>query len=433
MIREGIESGIKGKHRSVKLCQVWSWDNLVAAEKEAHKGKGHSYGVKRFNEMGVEKGLREIQRMLSDGSFKSSAPTIAIVHCPSGKMREITKVPYYPDHIVHHALMRVLLPSMVRSYYQDSFASIKGRGIHKALYRVRKWVDLHKELYFAKTDFKKFYANIDQEKCYLALCRMYHDEGIRRLLKEILTVREKGLGIGLYPVQAIANFYLNELDRRIGKHGAHIFRYCDDILVTGETKKAVWDAVNEIRRCADDIGLSVHDGVDLDRVTEETAIDFVGYRVFSNRTFIRNRMKKRMKRSGRPEQLVSYRGWLIHCDGRMLWDKIKGMKKFSELNIRRRDTDEKGRRFFDVPLVKCEFLKDRVLVIKDFQDDVETCNGKGRYAVLCEEGGRECKFLTNNPRMKDVLDQCRELGGFPFECVLRCRNLGGSKIDYYFE
>ena len=48
-------------------------------------------------------------------------------------------------------------------------------------------------------------------------------------------------------------------------------------------------------------------------------------------------------------------------------------------------------------------------------------------------GGRECKFLTNNPRMKNVLDQCREQNVFPFEATLKCEKLRGSINSYYFE
>lgn len=133
------------------------------------------------------------------------------------------------------------------------------------------------------------------------------------------------------------------------------------------------------------------------------------------------------------ESLQSYKGWLSHCDGRTLWQKIKKMKKFSDLGIKKIETDEKGRKFFDVPLVKCDFLKDRTLIIKNYQPDVDTRFGDKRCVVLCEEGGKECKFFTSNPRMKSVLEQCKEIDAFPFEAILRCRSLGGNKIDYYFE
>lgn len=434
MIREGIEKGIKGKHRDIKVSAVWDWDNLVAAEKEARKGKGRKHGVMRFDAYGVERGLKEIQQMLQNDSFRSSTPVVIQRKCQCGKTRELTKVPYFPDHIVHHALMRVIGATLDKVLYGDSFAGVKGRGIHKALYRVRRWVDVHGYAYFAKTDFKKFYASINQELCYLSLCRLFHDKGIRRLLREVLTVRKHGLGIELYPVQTIANYYLDTLERSINRQWrVHIFCYCDDLQIIGRSKKDVWQAVDQIRRFASTAGLEVHDGIDVDRVTEQTAIDFVGYRVFANRTAIRKRIKERMKHTENSNALISYRGWLQHCNGRTLWTKIKQMKKFSELGIKNIDRDEKGRMFFDLPLVKCEFLKDRALIIKNFQADCDTRHGDGRYAVLCSESGRDCKFLTNNPRMKNVLDQCREMEAFPFEATLRCRSLGGNKTDYYFE
>ena len=89
--------------------------------------------------------------------------------------------------------------------------------------------------------------------------------------------------------------------------------------------------------------------------------------------------------------------------------------------------------YYEVPIVSCGFLVGRKIIVKDFQTNVKTRNGDGRYVVLIEEGGSECKFLTNNPRMKDVLNQCREQNAFPFEATFKRRALNGNKVDYYFE
>lgn len=447
-------AAIKGKHRNIKLEQVYDIYNLRNAEREARRGKGNKYGVRRFDK-NREENFKALQKMLKDRTYHTTPARVDEQYCPCGKTRKIVKLPYFPDHIIHHALMRVAGGAMTKSYYFDSCASIKGKGTEFARRRVRRYIDLHKDedLVFAKLDFTKFYQNIDQGIVYKELCEFYHDDGIRWLFKEVVTAVENGLGIGLYPIQPIANFHLNPLDRMIGerfKGEVHLFRYCDDMVLIGNDPKKIWQAVELVRDYADSVIFQpLHTNVNVEHLTNDVGLDFVGFVFYKDYTLIRKKMKTRMRRKYNrfkqrieagdetaKEQLrmtmASYKGWLMHCDGRNLWQKITGMKKFSDLNIKK-ETSVNGQRFFDVPSVNCSFLIDRPIVVKDFQTDVTTKNGGGRYVVLISEGGRDCKFLTNNPRLKEVLDQCRENNYFPFEATLKRRNLNGNKIDYYLE
>lgn len=448
-------AGIPGKNRQVKLEQVYDMDNLIAADKEARRGKSGKYGVRKFDR-NREGNLLEIQRMLMKRTFRASKPKQEEQYCPCGKVRRLTKVPYCPDHIVHHALMRVIGPVIVKSYYFDSAASIKGRGTEFSRRRLRRFIDLNKsrDIVWVKLDFVKFYQNIGQGIVYAELCRMFRDEGIRWLLREVVTATDEGLGIGLFPIQPIANFLLNTLDRLIG-HGSkgriHLFRYCDDLLIVGFDTKELWQAVETVRRYAADVlHQPLHTNVNVEHVTNRTGIDFVGFVFYKDYTLIRKRMKQRFRRKSRrleqriaagdtqavvlkQQVLASYKGWLMHCNGRNLWKKITGMKNFSELNIRKESVSRDGQVFYDVPTVSCGFLVGRSIVVKDFQEGVKTKNGDGRFVVLIEEGDHDCKFLTNNPRLKDVLLQCREQEAFPFRATLKSRALNGNKIDYYFE
>lgn len=458
---DGIDiSRIKGKHRQVKLEQVYDMKNLILADKMARKGKGHNYGVTRFDK-DREGNLLKIQKMLRERTYHTSPVRTEEKNCPCGKTRTITKLPYYPDHIIHHALMQVIGPTMTASYFPNSFASIKGRGTEMARRRTRRWIDLHKDndIVFAKLDFTKFYHHIDQAKCYLSLCRMYHNDGIRWLLREAVTAIDEGLGIGLFPIQPIANFYLSCMFRQMEQeYGAsiHILVYCDDIVILGFDTKTVWKTVSSIRHYAEEVLCQpLHANVNVEHITNDVGLSFVGYVFFKDFTLIRKKMKKRMKRKLRNinrkieeaddqkaknkaeirkyEILSSYKGWLMHSDGRHLWQTVTGMRKFSELNIKSEMRGKDGKIYYDVPMVAAGFLIDRTIVVKDFQTDVKTKNGDGRYCVLIEEGGRECKFMTNNARMKNVLDQCRDQGVFPFECTFRRRQNKNGVADYYFE
>jgi retron-type reverse transcriptase len=48
------------------------------------------------------------------------------------KERVISSLPYYPDRIVHHAIMNKLEPVFTSVFTSDTYSCIKGRGIHGA-------------------------------------------------------------------------------------------------------------------------------------------------------------------------------------------------------------------------------------------------------------------------------------------------------------
>ena len=53
------------------------------------------------------------------------------------KEREIFRLPYYPDRIVHHAIMNVMEPIWLFCFINNTYSCIKKRGIHKALKDVK--------------------------------------------------------------------------------------------------------------------------------------------------------------------------------------------------------------------------------------------------------------------------------------------------------
>lgn len=79
------------------------------------------------------------------------------------------------------------------------------------------------------------------------------------------------------------------------------------------------------------------------------------------------------------------------------------------------------------------------LTVVDFETNVKTKQGEGRYCVLFEQNGQRSKFITNCYNLKDVLDQAREAENngqkiFPVENVIvKRRSLGDGKSAYYFE
>ena len=154
----------RGKNRKLRIEQVWQMWNLELADRNARKRKGSHLGVRMFDEH-REANLSHLQQLLMTETYHTSPGQEVEQWCPCGKIRLLHKLPYFPDHIENHALMQVIMPTMMRHYYYDSSASIEGKGMHFAAKRTEKWIDKHKKsgrLYYAKLDFVKFYHNIDQ-------------------------------------------------------------------------------------------------------------------------------------------------------------------------------------------------------------------------------------------------------------------------------
>jgi hypothetical protein len=116
-----------------------------------------------------------------------------------------------------------------------------------------------------------------------------------------------------------------------------------------------------------------------------------------------------------------------------MWKTITGMKSYKELGIKANNISKDGQRYFDVPSVPLMDVINQELIIRDFEIGVVTSHGGGRYAVLIEIDHQEKKFITNNFKMKDILDQCKGSNLFPFTTTIRRRSAAGPKADYYFD
>lgn len=112
---------------------------------------------------------------------------------------------------------------------------------------------------------------------------------------------------------------------------------------------------------------------------------------------------------------------------------------FAELGFRQRDRMKDGQKFFDVPERKLMDILNVPLTVLDFQGNVSTKQGPGRYCVLCEADNQRFKFITNCFNIKDVLDQAREaeehgIKVFPVTDVrIKRRSLSEGKYTYYFD
>lgn len=443
---------LRGKNRKIRYGMVTTTENIRAGEKEARKGKtslkNYHKGVRLFD-ADAERFISDIQEALVSRTYHTSEPTVCDQLCPCGKVRHLTKLPYKPDHIVHHSLMRVTYPTMMKYYYYDSYASIEGKGMHFAAKRVKRYINENKDaekLYWIKRDFVKFYHNIDQQKAFDCVCRLFGDSGIRYLFHEAITVCEHGLGIGLFPIQPIANLYTCGLCRLVmARFDVRVFIYCDDILIVGRNKKEVWKASRFISEYGEKVMCQrLHENVGMQVIDRRCFCDFVGYRFYSHKTHLRKRMKgifmRRMHNI--KDQLIRYRvataykGWLLHCDGFDFWCRVMAMKSFKELQVPKfNDVDGDGKRMLKGTRVSASIFVGREIVFRDAEIGVKSKfskNGKEKKSTLIqvEEHGQLFKFFTDNQKLIKTMEYIKENGGFPFRGTITNVNTTGGLPDY---
>ena len=108
----------------------------------------------------------EIKDMLLTYRYKPS-PYIekTIMDGANKKQRTICKPRYYPDQIIHWALMLQIQPIIMRGMYEYCCGSVPGRGTSYGQRILRKWLDTDRKMtkYCLKLDISKFYPSVNNE------------------------------------------------------------------------------------------------------------------------------------------------------------------------------------------------------------------------------------------------------------------------------
>ena len=309
-----------------KIC---SMENLRLADFKARKGKKHTRGVQLFDR-DPEGNLQRLRALLLSGQYHTSRYSFFTVHDP--KERTIARLPYYPDRIVHHAIMNVIEPIITKMYTADTYACIKGRGSHLARHRIMEAMrkDPEGTTYCLKLDIRKYYPSIDHDILKGILRRKFKDVRLLGLLDEIIDSAD-GLPIGNYLSQTLANVFLAHFDHYVKEvlRVKYYYRYVDDIVILGADKAELRRIFYAIRERLAAQKLRVKDNWQIFPV-EARGLDFLGFVFRHGYVRLRKRIKRNLFRTLAHLRKVckttkeirlavaSYIGWLKYTNSRNL-------------------------------------------------------------------------------------------------------------------
>lgn len=325
--------------------QIYAFENLYEAYKQARKGKRFRNDVLRFTH-NLEANLITIQNELIWKTYQVGRYREFFVHDP--KKRLIMALPF-KDRVVQWAIYRILNPLLEKSYINNSYACRVGYGSLRAVRKIQYWMrKMHRagqEIYVLKMDVSKYFYRVDHDILARILHSKIKDRDLLWLLETIIRcehtefglgvddtgftgakVSSVGMPIGNLTSQMFANLYLNELDQYCKQDlGLKWYaRYMDDVLVLSGSKaelRRAWSEIDAYLQCA--LRLRLNGKTCIRTITQ--GVEFCGFRIWPEKMRFKKKTALKMRRAvkgiikHRPASalasLRSYKGLAEHVSG----------------------------------------------------------------------------------------------------------------------
>lgn len=304
-------------------------DNLRLAHANAQKGKQNYKEVIHVNEFEPYY-LQKLQDMLIDKTFKNSEYRVFKL-IDKGKEREIYSLPYFPDRILHHAILQVVEPIWKSILIRNTFQSIKGRGVEDGRRHMKKMLANKDAKYCLQFDISKYYPSVNNEILKQIIRKKIADKDVLWLTDQIID-STKGIPIGTYIAQYEGNMYLAYFDHWVKEKLKikYYSRYCDDVILIHPDKDYLQYCFVKIEYYLEkNLKLKIKKNYQVYPICKRR-IDFLGFRFDDKKSYLRKRIVKNFKKKVRQfnkgnkqaaKGITSYYGWFKHSNSWKLWNK----------------------------------------------------------------------------------------------------------------
>ncbi|KPA12377.1 reverse transcriptase family protein [Candidatus Magnetomorum sp. HK-1] len=275
--------------------RISEYNNICDAFCKAAKGKHHQNDVITFKSQ-FDKNIQDIRKQLINKKVVMGNYYFFLIHDP--KLRSICAASF-PERVLHHAIMNICEPILEKYAIYDSYACRKGKGTHRAIYRVQSYSKKYD--WYLKLDIRRYFDSIDHFVMIKLLSKRFKDNDLILLFQQWLDTYHtdigKGVPIGSLLSQHFANYYMSAFDHWI-KRKLRIkgyLRYMDDFLLFSSDKEQLKDALINIQNYLyDNLSLKLKDPIQLNKTNR--GIPFLGFRVYPVKILLNHRSKTRFSR-----------------------------------------------------------------------------------------------------------------------------------------
>lgn len=330
--------------KTIKKCfdEKLTYINLYNAYYRICKCKRNKKYILKYA-VDLEIGLNMLLQELKDNKYKLGNYHEFTIYEP--KERLIKAFPFR-DRIVHQWYIEEFIkPYIIPRFIIDSYSCIEGRGSHKGVNKLQKYMRSmylkNNDYYVLKCDISKYFYSIDRDILFDIISKYFSDKKLLNLTKIIIydNSNELGIPIGNYTSQYFANIYLNELDYFVKEElkVKYYIRYMDDFVMLLDNKN---ECIRVMREINDFLNDRLH--LKLNKKSKyfhnKYGINFLGYRIFNDYRLLRKNSIKKIKKNIRmwkkkygkdllknKNVVLSINSWyahIKHCDSYRLKNKI---------------------------------------------------------------------------------------------------------------
>ena len=292
------------KRKNNLYQEICKMENIISAFDEVCKNVKNKNKVQNYKQYKCIY-ISRIYNILNNKTYEVGKYNVFTIYDP--KQRRIVSQ-NLQDKVINHLVARhILYPSIMPCLIDQNVASRKGMGTHKGLEYAkeynRKCKIKYKDYYILKCDVSKFFASIDKEILKEKLKRKIKDKDAIDIVFKIIDSEENGLCIGTMTSQALAIFYLNDLDHYIKEELKikYYVRYQDDFLLFNESKEYLKYCFEKIKDFLEEEHLKLNGK---SRIYKNT----------NNFIFLGRNNKGKYARYRNIKRKIKYRRYLYNCN-----------------------------------------------------------------------------------------------------------------------
>lgn len=263
--RRKAQREAKRKQKLLSFDAIFSYDNLYKSYIKCRRNVGWKASTQRYIVQAPLNVYQTRQKLLK-GKFKTSGFFEFDLY-ERGKKRHIRSVKI-EERVVQRCLCdHALVPVIESTFVYDNGASIKNKGYHFAMNRMKRHLQYHyrkygNDGYILLFDFHHFFDNVSHELVKKIVADHFDDQRIIDLTYHFIEAfGDIGLGLGSQISQTLALASCNKLDH-IVKEKLQVKcygRYMDDGYLIHPDKEYLKECLRIIKEICDELGIILNE------------------------------------------------------------------------------------------------------------------------------------------------------------------------------